>query len=114
MIIVILIGFIVYLLSVGGFIIVLYFKMIVIIFVVLYSLNVRFIVICDDWEIILDVESCSYNFLVVIDGSSEICKEIICFIICRVDYSIKVVKCFNYIFFDILCIKMMWGVDSRV
>lgn len=92
LVIVIFIGFIVYLLSIGGFVIVLYSNIIVIILVVLYSLNVCFIVINDDWEIILDIESCSYNFLIVIDGCSEICCEGSWFIICKVDYKINVVK----------------------
>ena len=76
--------------------------------------HVRPIVICDDWEITLDVESRSHNFLVAIDGSSETCKETTRLTIRRADYSIKVVKRFNHIFFDTLRTKMMWGADSRV
>ena len=76
-------------------------------------LNVRPIVIRDDWEITLDVESRSHNFLVAIDGSSETCKETTQLTIRRADYSIKVVKRFNHIFFDTLRSKMMWGADGR-
>ena len=36
-----------------------------------HSLNVRPIVIRDDWEITLDVESRSHNFLVAVDGRSD-------------------------------------------
>ena len=71
------------------------------------------IVIRDDWEITLDVESRSHNFLVAIDGSSETCKETTQLTIRRADYSIKVVKRFNHIFFDTLRSKMMWGADGR-
>ena len=78
-----------------------------------HSLNVRPIVICDDWEITLDVESRSHNFLVAIDGRSESCKETTQLTISRADYSIKVVKRFNHIFFDTLRNKMMWGADVR-
>ena len=31
----------------------------------------------------------------------------------RADYSVKVVKRFNHIFFDTLRSKMMWGADGR-
>ena len=78
-----------------------------------HSLNVRPIVIRDDWEITLDVESRSHNFLVAIDGRSETCKETTQLTIRRADYSVKVVKRFNHIFFDTLRSKMMWGADGR-
>lgn len=64
-----------YSLSVGGPIIVPHSNTIAITPVAPHSLNVRPIVIRDDWEITLDVESRSHNFLVAIDGSSETCKE---------------------------------------
>ena len=102
-----------YSLSVGGPIIVPHSKTIAITPVAPHSLNVRPIVICDDWEITLEVESRSHNFLVAIDGRSESCKETTRLTISRADYSIKVVKRFNHIFFDTLRNKMMWGADVR-
>ena len=102
-----------YSLSVGGPVIVPHSKTIAITPVAPHSLNVRPIVICDDWEITLDVESRSHNFLVAIDGRSESCKETTQLTISRADYSIKVVKRFNHIFFDTLRNKMMWGADVR-
>ena len=102
-----------YSLSVGGPVIVPHSKTIAITPVAPHSLNVRPIVICDDWEITLDVESRSHNFLVAIDGRSESCKETTQLHISRADYSIKVVKRFNHIFFDTLRNKLMWGVDIR-
>ena len=102
-----------YSLSVGGPIIVPHSNTIAITPVAPHSLNVRPIVIRDDWEITLDVESRSHNFLVAIDGSSETCKETTQLTIHRADYSIKVVKRFNHIFFDTLRSKMMWGADGR-
>ena len=36
-----------------------------------HSLNVRPIVIRDEWEVTLEVESRSHNFLIAIDGRSE-------------------------------------------
>ena len=53
-----------YSLSVGGPIIVPHSKTIAITPVAPHSLNMRPIVICDDWTITLDVESRSHNFLV--------------------------------------------------
>lgn len=102
-----------YSLSVGGPVIVPHSKTIAITPVAPHSLNVRPIVICDDWEITLDVESRSHNFLVAIDGRSESCKETTRLRISRADYSIKVIKRFNHIFFDTLRNKMMWGADVR-
>lgn len=102
-----------YSLSVGGPIIVPHSNTIAITPVAPHSLNVRPIVIRDDWEITLDVESRSHNFLVAIDGRSETCKETTQLAIRKADYSIKVVKRFNHVFFDTLRSKMMWGADGR-
>lgn len=102
-----------YSLSVGGPIMVPHTHTIAITPVAPHSLNVRPIVIRDDWEITLDVESRSHNFLVAIDGSSETCKETTRLTIRRADYSVKVVKRHNHVFFDTLRTKMMWGADSR-
>lgn len=102
-----------YSLSVGGPIIVPHCNAIAITPVAPHSLNIRPIVIRDDWEITLDVESRSHNFLVAIDGRSESCKETTQLKIRKADYSIKVIKRFNHIFFDTLRSKMMWGADGR-
>lgn len=102
-----------YSLSVGGPIIVPHSNTIAITPVAPHSLNVRPIVVRDDWEITLDVESRSHNFLVAIDGRSETCKETTQLTIRKADYSIKVVKRFNHVFFDTLRSKMMWGADGR-
>lgn len=103
-----------YSLSVGGPVIVPHSKTIAITPVAPHSLNVRPIVICDDWEITLDVESRSHNFLVAIDGRSESCKESTRLTLSRADYSTKVVKRYNHIFFDTLRNKLMWGADIRI
>lgn len=102
-----------YSLSVGGPVMVPHSQTIAITPVAPHSLNVRPIVICDDWKITLEVESRSHNFLVAIDGRSESCKEGTRLHIARADYSIKVVKRYNHIFFDTLRNKMMWGADVR-
>lgn len=102
-----------YSLSVGGPIIVPHSNTIAITPVAPHSLNIRPIVIRDDWKITLDVESRSHNFLVSIDGSSESFTENDRITINRADYTIKVIKRLNHVFFDTLRSKMMWGIDSR-
>lgn len=102
-----------YSLSVGGPIMVPHSKTIAITPVAPHSLNMRPIVICDDWTITLDVESRNHNFLVAIDGRSEACNETTRLTISRADYTIKVVKRYNHVFFDTLRSKMMWGADVR-
>ena len=102
-----------YSLSIGGPIIVPHSKTIAITPVAPHSLNVRPIVIDDNWEITLDVESRSHNFLIAIDGRSETCKEGTRLTIRKGDYNIKVVKRPNHVFFHTLRNKMMWGADGR-
>lgn len=98
-----------YSLSVGGPIMVPHADTIAITPVAPHSLNIRPIVVRDDWEITLEVESRSHNFLVAIDGRSESYQEGIRLTITKADYCIKVVKRYNHIFFKTLREKMMWG-----
>ena len=102
-----------YSLSIGGPVIVPHSNTIAITPVAPHSLNIRPIVINDDWEITLDVESRSHNFLVAIDGRSETCREGTRLTIRKADYTIKGVKRQNHIFFHTLRDKMMWGADGR-
>ena len=102
-----------YSLSIGGPIIVPHSKTIAITAVAPHSLNIRPIVINDDWEITLDVESRSHNFLIAIDGRSETCREGSRLTIRKAPYYIKVVKRPEHIFFHTLRDKMMWGADGR-
>jgi NAD+ kinase len=102
-----------YSLSVGGPVIVPHSNTIAITPVAPHSLNVRPIVINDDWEITLDVESRSHNYLIAIDGRSETCHEGTRLTIRKADYYIKVVKRPSHVFFHTLRDKMMWGADGR-
>ena len=102
-----------YSLSVGGPVIVPHSNTIAITPVAPHSLNVRPIVINDDWEITLDVESRSHNYLIAIDGRSETCREGTRLTIRKADYYIKVVKRSSHVFFHTLRDKMMWGADGR-
>ncbi len=78
-----------------------------------HSLNVRPIVVRDDWEITLEVSSRSHNFLVAIDGRSETCTEGTLLTIRRAPFTTRVVKSNHHHFFDTLREKMMWGADNR-
>ena len=102
-----------YSLSVGGPIIAPDSKTIALTPVAPHSLNIRPIVICDDREITLNVESRSHNFLVAIDGRSESCSETTRLTIAKAAHTVKVVKRINHRFFDTLRNKMMWGADVR-
>ena len=57
-----------------------------------HSLNVRPIVIRDEWEVTLEVESRSHNFLIAIDGRSETFREGTRLTIRRGEYFIRIVK----------------------
>ena len=103
-----------YSLSVGGPVIVPHSNTIAITPVAPHSLNVRPIVVRDDWKISLEVESRNHNFLVAIDGRSEPCSEGVRLHIGKADYSVKVVKRRGHLFFDTLRAKLMWGADTRL
>lgn len=102
-----------YSLSVGGPIIVPHSQTMTLTPVAPHSLTCRPIVICDEWEVSLEVESRSHNFLVSIDGHSFSCDEQTRLRITKADQRLRMVKRFNHHFFDTLRRKMMWGADSR-
>lgn len=78
-----------------------------------HSLNIRPIVIPDECEISLEVESRSHNFLVAIDGRSEKLLEGTKVTIRKAPFSAHVVKRKGQRYFSTLREKMMWGMDGR-
>ena len=78
-----------------------------------HSLNIRPIVVRDDAEITLSVESRNHNFLIAIDGRSEKCEEGTRLTIRKAPYSIKIVKRNGHKYFSTLREKMTWGLDNR-
>lgn len=78
-----------------------------------HSLNMRPIVLCDDSEVELCVESRSHNFLISIDGRSRSYPEGVHLRICKAPYAVKVVTAKGQNFFATLRRKMMWGADRR-
>jgi len=102
-----------YSLSVGGPIIVPHSQTMAITPIAPHSLNCRPIVICDEWEISLEVESRSHNFLTSIDGRSMSCDESTHLRISKAPFKLRLIKRFNHAFFETLRGKMMWGMDAR-
>ena len=103
-----------YSLSVGGPILVPQSGTITLTAVAPHTLNMRPIVLRDDWDITLDVESRSHNFRVAIDGRSETLHEGTRLHVSRAPHDIRIVKRPGHTFFNTLREKMMWGLDSRM
>ena len=78
-----------------------------------HSLNVRPLIVPDDWTIDLEVHSRSHCYQLSVDGRSVILDENIKLRIRKAPYSIKVVKVMNQTFFTTLKNKLMWGMDKR-
>lgn len=78
-----------------------------------HSLNLRPIVLPDDMEISLDVESRSHNFLVAVDGRSDKCNEGTIIKLHKAPFCVMMVKMKGREYFNTLREKMMWGVDNR-
>ena len=78
-----------------------------------HSLNVRPIVIPEDFVITLNVESRTNSFLVALDGRSEDMPVGISLKISKADFATRVIKRFNQTFYQTLREKLMWGADHR-
>lgn len=78
-----------------------------------HSLNVRPLVVPDNWVIDLDVVSRSNSFLISVDGRSQILDHNTRIRVRKSDYSIKVLRPAGHTFFNTLRKKLLWGVDRR-
>lgn len=78
-----------------------------------HSLNMRPMVIPDNAEVALTVESRSHSFLIAFDGQAEKCVEKTRLTIRKAPYNICIVKRKGRSYFSTLREKMMWGLDSR-
>ena len=78
-----------------------------------HSLNVRPIVIPDDYTITLQVESRTHSFLVSLDGRSEDMQAGMVLKIKMADFRTRLVKRLNQSFYQTLREKLMWGADGR-
>ncbi len=102
-----------YSMSVGGPILVPQTNSFVISPVASHSLNVRPLIVPDNWIIELEVTSRSNSYLVSIDGRSKILDHSTRLRIQKADYCIQVLKRIDHPFFNTLRNKLLWGVDVR-
>jgi NAD+ kinase len=102
-----------YSLSVGGPIVVPQAQNFLLSPVASHSLNVRPLVVPDNWIINLEVKSRSNCYQVSLDGRTFILNENTQLRIFKADFTIKVLKVLNQTFFITLKNKLMWGLDKR-
>lgn len=78
-----------------------------------HNLTSRPLVVQDNAKIKLRIESRSNNFLVSLDGQSQVCHVKTEIEVQKADYMLKVVKRKGHTFYETLRDKLMWGVDVR-
>ena len=78
-----------------------------------HSLNVRPIVVSEDSEIQLTIESRTHTCLVALDGRSEPLPDSVRLILRKAPYRVMVIKRAGTKYFHTLRKKMMWGADQR-
>lgn len=98
-----------YNLSVGGPLMVPQAKGILLSPIAGHSLTVRPLVIPDNWMIDLKIKSRNGNYLVSVDGRSQVMADTVTLHIERAPYTIKVVQVGNNSFLNSLKTKLGWG-----
>lgn len=78
-----------------------------------HSLTARPLVVEDDAILRFDIKSRNDNFLISMDGRSEILSTGTTVKVKKATYSLKVVKRIGHTFYATLRDKLMWGADSR-
>ena len=78
-----------------------------------HNLNVRPIVLPDDVEIELKVESRSEHVLIALDSYSQIIKDNTAITLKKAAKKLKIIRPDGYTFFSTLRNKLMWGADKR-
>ena len=102
-----------YAMSVGGPIVVPQASNFIITPIAPHSLNMRPIVVPDEWEIKFSVDSRNNHFLVSLDGRSLTLDDKTELIIKKADFTTKTICREDHDFFDPLRNKLMWGNDNR-
>ena len=102
-----------YSLSVGGPIVIPNSQNFIITPISPHNLTVRPIVIPDNNEITIKVESRIKNFLVTMDFRSQVIEPTVELKIRKANFTVKVLKLNNQYYFKTLRNKLMWGVDKR-
>lgn len=98
-----------YNLSVGGPIMMPQSRGIILSPIATHSLNVRPLVVPDDWKIDLKIRSRNGNYMVSVDGRSQIISDSINLHIERAKYTIKLVQIGKHSFIQSLRDKLFWG-----
>ena len=102
-----------YALSVGGSVMLPGSQIIGLVPVAPHGLTVRPLILPDNLDITLTVESRSHNFLVAIDGRSESCQDTTKLTIRKAPYQVTVLKRPDTTFLHTLRSKLLWGSDAR-
>jgi NAD+ kinase len=102
-----------YSLSVGGPIIAPDAGVMVLTPIASHSLGARPIVVNDDTEVTIKVNSRSHNFLIAIDGRNESCDEEVTITVRKADYKQAIIRQKEHSFIQNLQEKLMWGKDIR-
>lgn len=102
-----------YSLSVGGPIIAPDADVMVLTPIAPHSLSMRPLVVNDNTQIDIKVNSRSHNFLIAIDGRNESCSESSRLTIKKAPYRQRIIRSIGSSFIQNLRDKMMWGADTR-
>lgn len=103
-----------YSLSVGGPIMIPNCNNLIIAPVASHSLNVRPLIIPDNWNIRLRINSRSKSYLASVDGRSTTMSDDTELLISKADYTVKIIHLENHSFLSTLKTKLMWGADIRI
>ena len=79
-----------------------------------HSLNVRPLIIPDNWKIDLAIHSRSHSYLASIDGRSITMPDTATISISKADYTVRIIRLEGHSFLNTLTTKLMWGADIRV
>jgi NAD+ kinase len=102
-----------YSMSVGGPIVVPQTNNLILSPVASHSLNIRPLIIPDNWELEINVISRTKSFLVSLDGRSDILDQHTYLKVKKAGHKVKLVKPIGHNFFCTLKNKLMWGADKR-
>lgn len=102
-----------YSMSVGGPLVLPQSKNFILAAVAPHSLNIRPLVIPDDFKIELEVKSRLGCYLISLDGRSAVLNQSTKIFVQKSDFTLKLLKRENYTYYNTLRNKLMWGVDKR-
>ena len=103
-----------YSLSVGGPIMIPETNNLIIAPVASHSLNVRPLIIPDNWKIDLKILSRSHSYLASIDGRSSTMPDSTSISISKAAHTARIIRLEGHSFLNTLKTKLMWGADIRV